>query len=54
MGGFLCGGQWGENKILGEYWLTDKKLCDRFPSLYACCRDKEVLVSDCWDRGDGT
>ena len=42
------------NKILfwEDVWIQDKPLYQIFPRPYACCRDKSILVGDCWVDGE--
>ena len=39
-----------KTKFQENIWIKDTKLKEAFPRLYNCFRDKEAMVSDCWDR----
>jgi hypothetical protein len=39
-----------KTKFWEGIWIQDTALRDKFPRLYSCCRDKQVLVADCWEE----
>ena len=39
-----------KTKFWENIWIKDTKLKEAFPRLYNYFRDKEAMVSNCWDR----